>query len=167
MGRPAKPSHLRVVGGKSAAPGQARPAGRQHGTLYAAIPDKPDVVANNEIASAEWDRLIPELHDAGLMTHAYMAHAAAYCVAYARWVKMETEIAGTGEIVASPNNFPVHNPFLSVANKALEQMRSIASDLGFTPTSLAKAERAPQGDLFESLDDLLEDDDDEDQNEAV
>lgn len=169
-GRPNKPTHLRVLDGGAGhrAPKDPGAGGaRKSGVLYAAIPDKPDVVADDDVASAEWDRIAPILYEAGLITDVYMSSLAGYCASWSDWVDARQQRKATGAlVVASPNNYPMLNTYLIAEKQALEKMRSFAADMGITPTSLARAERSPQGDLFDSLDSLLGgDDEDEDDGE--
>lgn len=46
-----------------------------------------------------------------------------------------TTVMRVGSLIKSPNNFPVHNPALSVAAKAQENALKIRIQLGLTPLS--------------------------------
>ncbi len=58
-----------------------------------------------------------------------------------------------GFMVKSPNGFPMQSPCLAVANKCMEQMRSLLSGFGMTPASRTKVQtwEEPEEDEFERL----------------
>jgi hypothetical protein len=43
----------------------------------------------------------------------------------------------------TPNGYPQPSPWLSVANKSLEQMRGFASEFGLTPATRSRVETLP------------------------
>ena len=86
------------------------------------------------VAKAEWVRMYPELKAAGLMRAAYMAAFAAYCQNYERWAMAEKEVQAQGLIVGG---YP--NPYLAIASKAMDQMRSFLTEFGMTPSSKTRA----------------------------
>jgi P27 family predicted phage terminase small subunit len=73
------------------------------------------------------------LHPLGVLTEADGRHLALYCVAYARWADAEQHLAEDGPIVKSPTGYPIQNPFLAIANKAMEQMERYMAKLGMNP----------------------------------
>jgi P27 family predicted phage terminase small subunit len=95
-------------------------------------------------AKPHWDRLSPELEAAGRMTEHSAGVLSALCVAYARWQDAEREIASRGVIVKSINGFPIQNPFLAVANKAIAQIRALSAELGMTPKSEKAGKTRPR-----------------------
>ena len=54
-------------------------------------------------------------------------------------------------MLKSPHGFPVQSPYLAVANRAMEQMRSLLSEFGMSPASRTKVsvEPIPEDDEFE------------------
>jgi hypothetical protein len=48
--------------------------------------------------------------------------------------------------VKSPNGFPVQNPYLSVANRAMKQVKEFASEFGLTPSSRTRIAISPPDD---------------------
>jgi P27 family predicted phage terminase small subunit len=61
-----------------------------------------------------------------------------YCQKYAQWQKLEAEAAKRPAIVASPNGYPIPNPYAGMANKAFGLMLKAASELGITPSSRSR-----------------------------
>src|SRR5690242_76093 len=84
--------------------------------------DRPTCPAHlNTAARAEWDRMTRLLHPAGLLTSIDTDQLALYCTAYARWAEAERQIAEAGTVIKSPNGFAIQNPYLAIANKAMDQ----------------------------------------------
>lgn len=72
---------------------------------------------------------------AKVLTQADRAALAVYAQAYGRLVEAELALREKGPVVKSPSGYPVLNPYLSVANKAIEQIKTFACEFGLTPAS--------------------------------
>ncbi len=116
--------------------------------LAVAEPFCPEPVLENPDALAVWDRLVPELLRAGLVTPIFEGMLAAYCMVFSRWVEAERELRNTAKLVKSPSGYPLQNPWLAIANRAIEQMRQLGSDLGLSAAALTRISRSTQLDLF-------------------
>lgn len=91
------------------------------------------------VAKTEWKRLAKELHRLGLLTIVDMTMLETYCIVYARWVDAEEHVRSEGIVVLSPlKKVPMQNPYLSIANRAMEQMLKLSHEFGFTPASRTK-----------------------------
>lgn len=104
-------------------------------------------------ALKEWKRLAVLLADSERWDAKYQSTLAAYCTAFGRWTEAETILREKGFIVKAPSGFPIQNPYLAVANKAMEQMRRYLSELGLTPSAQASQHNA---DSEEQTDPFLE-----------
>lgn len=104
-------------------------------------------------AKAEWRRVARVLHESGLLTQVDRAALAIYCQAWARWVKAEAQVARHGEVVKSAAGNVMQNPYLSIANRAMKQMQSMARELGMTPSARSQIRVQPLDEP--SLADLL------------
>jgi len=102
-------------------------------TEPADVPAPPDHL--DEAAAAEFVRVAAELGTVGLIEQVDRAALAAYCVAWSRWISAEIAVAEMGTVVKSPTGFPIQNPHLSIANKAMTQIKSFAVEFGFTPAA--------------------------------
>jgi P27 family predicted phage terminase small subunit len=118
-------------------------------SLVVAAPFCPEPVTEDPDALAAWNRLVPELIRAGLVTPIFEGMLAAYCMVFARWVEAERELRKTAKLVKSPSGYPLQNPWLAIANRAIEQMRQLGSDLGLSAAALTRISRSTQLDLFE------------------
>ena len=129
-GRKPKPIELRVLhgtAGERARSGVPRPRRVQHRC--------PDYVPEGP-ARDEWKRLVGDLYDAGLYTAVDRNALGMYCVVFARWVDAEAKVTENGgPVVKTKDGNVIQNPFLSVANRALEQLNKMAAEFGMTPSS--------------------------------
>lgn len=131
-GRKPTPTPLRILRGN---PGK-RALNRNEPTPAPTIPEAPAHLT--PAALEEWDRIAPVLLEQGLLTDLDRAGLAAYCVAYARWIEAEESVRKLGVLVKSPNGFPVHSPYLAIANRAMEQMQRLLAEFGMSPSSRSR-----------------------------
>jgi P27 family predicted phage terminase small subunit len=112
----------------------------------------------NEDGRREWKRVTRELFDAGILTTVDRAALAAFCQAYGRWVDAERKVTEKGAVLKTSQGNLIQNPYLSIANRALEQMLKTAAEFGMTPSSRSRIKAgAPQAEP--TLADLLFGDD--------
>lgn len=86
-------------------------------------------------AAAEWRRASKALAAAMITTDLDHSALHVYCAAYGRWFDAEEKIREEGMIIKSPNNYPIVNPCLGIANRAMDQMRAFMCEFGMTPSS--------------------------------
>jgi P27 family predicted phage terminase small subunit len=84
-----------------------------------------------------------QLSRLGLLTSIDATAFAAYCTVKARWLEAEQALTKTGTVVKSPSGYPILSPYLSVANRALEQMRMYLIEFGLTPASRTRISVRP------------------------
>jgi P27 family predicted phage terminase small subunit len=115
-------------------------------------------------AKYEWRRIVPELETLGLLFQIDRAALAAYCQSYGRWADAEKELNKLSEmgrkqirfLYKTTNDNLVINPLLSVANKAMEQMKSFLVEFGMTPSSRSRVNASGGGgDDRDPMDKLL------------
>jgi P27 family predicted phage terminase small subunit len=133
-GRKPKPTHLKLLAGH---PGH-RPLNdnEPQPDLIEETPEPPSHLSGE--ARAEWASIVPKLIRNGMLSEVDIPALAAYCQAYGRWVVAESYIAKQGEVLISPSGFPIQNPYLAVANKAMEQAHKIEIEFGMTPSSRSR-----------------------------
>jgi P27 family predicted phage terminase small subunit len=96
-------------------------------------------------AKREWRRIAPELERLGLLTLVDRAALAAYCEAWARWRQAELKLKEMGLVVRNSKMTGwMKNPWLLVADKAMEQIRAFASEFGLTPAARTRIQ-VPKG----------------------
>ena len=105
-------------------------------------------------ARREWDRVVPRLHDAGLLTSIDHGIIEAYCVVYGRWVEAEKKVKEVPAVVQTSNGNPIQNPYISIANHALADLLKFAREFGMTPSARSRIPATPE-EKEESLADFL------------
>jgi P27 family predicted phage terminase small subunit len=145
QGRHPKPLALKVLEGnpgKRALPDQD--------VVPAEAPDPPDHLSG--LARRVWIEKAADMARAGLISKLDGENFACYCEAVATWVDAKSMIERQGAVLLSPNGYPVQNPYLAIANKAMEQIRTFGSEFGLSPASRARLTGGLgglQGALFE------------------
>ncbi len=137
VGRKPKPTRLKVLAGN---PGK-RPLPKREPKPPPSMPTPPLHLAGS--ARREWRRIARILHACGLLTAVDRAALGMYCAAYGRWADAERKVQDLGVVILSPNKFPIHSPFLAVANKAMDQMIRLLSELGLSPAARTRIEVVP------------------------
>lgn len=149
-GRKAKPTAIKVLEGN---PGKRA----LNHTEPMPTTDKPSCPKHIQgEARREWNRISKDLHSAGLLSKIDKAALAIYCQAWGRWIEAEENIRKVGPIVKSPSGYPIQNPFLSVANRAMSQMQKIMVEFGMTPSSRSRINLTDAG--GDALADFIESD---------
>ncbi len=114
-------------------------------------PERPEVL--DSFGLAEWDRIMPELEELGILARVDGAALALYCSAYSQWVRADLEVHIRGMLVDTGNGGIKANPAVSMAHMARAQMHSILTEFGATPASRS---RVKTGDAAKDRDALGE-----------
>lgn len=137
-GRKPTPTRLKIMTGN---PGR-RPLNGDEPQFPPALPRCPKHL--DAEARREWRRVSAELHSAGLLTAMDRAALAAYCVVWSRWVAAEKVLQKTGPVLKSAEGNLYQNPYLPVANRALEQMHRFEALFGMSPSDRARLKAPPR-----------------------
>jgi len=140
MPYPRTPTALKILAGN---PG-GRPLPVNEPKPEPTIPPCPAHLGKD--ARKEWKRITPELEKLGILTQIDMAGLAAYCVCYGRWVEAERMLKRHGLTVTAQSGYEAKSPWLTIADKCLDQMRRYATEFGFTPASRSKVSAVPSPD---------------------
>jgi P27 family predicted phage terminase small subunit len=120
----------------------------------------PEELTGDARASAEWVRLAPMLQRVRVVTDADRSALIACCVEWSRYVEAVGKIATLGMVVKAPSGYPIQNPYLPIATKALAGCTKLWQELGLTPASRARVKEAVPGedpgvtDAFSEFDDV-------------
>lgn len=132
-----KPTRRKLLEGN---PGR-RPLNTQEPTpppADATFDAPPPELTGHADAIAEWTRIVPMLREARVITHAERGPLIALCLEWARYLHATREVAAKGMVVAAPSGYPVQNPYISIATKALAGCAKLWPELGLTPSSRAR-----------------------------
>lgn len=149
-GRKPLPTKLKAIRGN---PGK-RPLNRREPRANPEIPECPPHL--DAEAKAEWKRMAKQLHGLGILAKIDRAVLAAYCACWSRWVQAEAKVIEFGLIMVSKTGGGMfQNPYLSVANRAMEQMSRIAAEFGMTPSGRARLDVEPAPPPADPFDNFL------------
>ncbi len=73
---------------------------------------------------------------------------AAYCVIYTRWANAEREIKKQGPVIKVGKSIQL-SPYLTVANRCMEQMMRLWAEFGLTPSSRTRIIASPASEDYE------------------
>lgn len=136
-GRKPKPSHLKEVEGN---PGK-RPLNENEPRPRPVAPACPRWLPPE--AKKEWKRVAPILKRLGLLTEIDGDALMAYCWAVHRFkhaarMLLPGEDGKYKDIVTTPNGHYQANPYVTMANQALKEMRAFQTEFGMTPSSRSR-----------------------------
>lgn len=144
-GRKPHPTRLQVLRGN---PGR-RPLNPDEPQLPVAGDDfdtVPELLAPDDVAAAEWRRLAPLLREARIITQADRNALIAACQQWSVYQDALVQAPKHRRVLRSPNDYPIPNPFIPIANKALVHCERLWESLGLTPSARARvtAAREPE-----------------------
>jgi len=146
MGRKALPTHLKIVKGTARKdrlnPYEPQPKRAQ--------PNPPAFLSIE--AQAEWNLVVQELFDLGVLTNIDRAVLAAYCEAFGRWQRASLLLEqmakhdelGQGLMVRTISGNTIQNPIVGIANKSMSDVVRFAAELGLTPSARSRIHATPQ-----------------------
>ena len=79
----------------------------------------------DDVGAKKWAALVCDSKWAALVGSINQDLLTEYCRLHARKAKADAKVAEHGELVASPNGFPVQSPWLAIANKCRADMMAI------------------------------------------
>ena len=105
-------------------------------------------------ASQLWQRLAPVLEKSVGLVHAQQVALDDYCLSVARVRQGERALSREGVILASPraDRGSVRNPWTTVLNQYRPHLRSLAAELGLTPSAASQLTRPPMEDADDPFD---------------
>jgi len=106
----------------------------------------PAELRDHPAAIAEWERVAPLLRRCRQITEADRAPLVALCLEWARYLFATEKVAAMGMVVKAPSGYPITNPYLSIATRALVGCTKLWAELGLTPSSRSRVSTTPLGD---------------------
>lgn len=105
----------------------------------------PSELRTDVVGSKEWTRLAPMLRAARQITEAERTSLIALCQQWSRYLEANGKVGELGMVVKAPSGYPITNPYLSIANKALQQCGRLWVELGLTPSARSRISSAAEG----------------------
>jgi P27 family predicted phage terminase small subunit len=103
----------------------------------------PFELIDDPAAAAEWSRLAPMLRAARQITEAERGSLIALCQQWSRYLEANGKAAAAGMVIKSPSGYPMPNPYIGIANKALAHCTKLWAELGLTPSSRSRVVATP------------------------
>lgn len=120
-----------------------------------AFDQAPAALAATPVAADEWRRLAPLLRKARAITEADRTALVALCLEWARYLEATAKVQQSGLVIQTPSGYPMANPYLPIATKALAGCTKLWAELGLTPSSRTrvKVDGPPPDDPWSEFDD--------------
>ncbi len=90
-------------------------------------------------ARAEWNRIVPELEQIGLIALVDRAILIRYCTAWANWYELDERLTATGLLVQGRHSGVVRNPLWMMRSDAEAVLHALGCQLGLTPAARLRA----------------------------
>lgn len=136
VGKKPHPTNLKILNGN---PGK-RPLPKNEPKPTPIAPRCPQFLHKD--AKREWKRIVPELERLGLLTVVDMAALVGYCESWAQYKEAIEFIHDNGSVYELERKeggvYLQQYPQVSIANKALLQIRAFCTEFGMTPSSRAR-----------------------------
>lgn len=143
-GKPRGPAELKLV--KGTAGNHLEPKSAMAPAVEA--PECPEFLLPE--AKAHWAKIVPLLIDLRILSKVDTSALALYCQARGRWEQAEREIAKMGGVlmIKAPSGYPIQNPYLAIANRAMEDCYKYLQQFGLSPSARTRVTVVVQGELF-------------------
>ena len=153
-GRKPTPTNLKVLHGN---PGK-RPLPENEPKPEPIAPKCPTWLHKD--AKKEWKRIAPQLEKLGLLTQVDMAALAGYCESWAQYKRSIEFIHKHGEVYPIKDDegrvkYLQQVPQVSIANKALQQVRAFCAEFGMTPSARGRMSVPGAEDKEDEMESLL------------
>jgi len=154
-GRKPKPTELKLIDGN---PGK-RPLPKNEPKPEPIAPKCPTWLHKD--AKKEWKRIAPQLEKLGLLTQVDMAALAGYCESWAQYKRAIEFIHKHGEVYPIKDDegrvkYLQQVPQVSIANKALQQVRAFCAEFGMTPSARGRMSVPGAEDKEDEMESLLD-----------
>ena len=150
-GRKPKPTKMKLLAGN---PGK-RPINDHEPSYvpFSSLGEPPPEL--DQIAKEEWMYIVPLLTESGVLTAIDKTAITAYCMLFSRWIQAEAEIRKSGCVSKGSTGSLVISPWVRIASKAVEEMRSLMSEFGMTPVARSRINVASTRTVEDELDRAL------------
>jgi P27 family predicted phage terminase small subunit len=98
-----------------------------------------------EVASAEWQRIVPMLEASKVMSPRHQQTLAAYCDSFADMVQADSELKANGTTLMDDKGKVTNHPAWNRKRDARNQMLKFAAEFGLTASALARVTAVDNG----------------------
>ncbi len=137
-GRPPKPTALKILQGN---PGHRR-LNEHEPQLDVEAPECPEYL--DEIAQAEWNRVIPILLRMRVLTEADQMNLGILCQSFSRMVFAQREMAKAGILYKSDKGYIQQSPLLGIIHREISIISKISGEFGLTSAARVRLHALPE-----------------------
>ena len=98
------------------------------------MPEPPSEVTEDKEALEEWNRIVPELHRAGIVKNIDRTALTQYCCAYSEWSKA-LRSCRHARLIRKKDGTLLLNPSFKIVREMSALMVKLLSEFGMTPSS--------------------------------
>lgn len=110
------------------------------------VPEPPQWL--RPLAAEEWHRVVPQLHELGLLARLDLSVVEAYCQTWARWREAETHLVAEGATYTittkQGDQYEQASPWVAISRQSLAELRRLAAEFGMTPAGRHGLKLKPQ-----------------------
>ena len=106
--------------------------------IQPAVPKPPDWLGAE--ARAKWDEVVTSLRELGILTHVDGDVLTLYCETWVEFKHATLAIREYGLTVTTTKGDERTSPYVILRNKALVQLRTLAAELGMSPSSRTRVQ---------------------------
>ena len=155
MPRKKIPTELHILNGN---PSKIKDLGKNEPKPAPICPECPEWLCKD--AKKEWERISPQLEKLGLLTQIDMAALVGYCESWAQYKKAIEFIQKNGEVYPIKDDngkikYLQQFPQVSIANKALINIKSFCTEFGMTPSARSRMIVAGADENSDEMENLL------------
>jgi len=133
-GPPKKPTALKLVQGNPS----KRPLNTREPQPEKATLKKPRGLSKE--AARHWKSLAEQLIESGILTEIDKPALMMLCEAWARWINTQEILRTQPLVIKTSKGYPIQNPYISIGNKAFEQVHKMFCEFGMTPAARSRIE---------------------------
>lgn len=138
---------LRAVPSNPARPDTSKGKGASRARTVKAKPSRPEPPKDLKgDALVEWNRVVPELDELGILSVLDRAVLARYCLAWSQWRQLAKTLEAEGMIVDDARGSTKKNPAWQMFREAGTMLDAAAASCGLSPASRLRMNRPEGGD---------------------
>jgi len=105
----------------------------------------PPELDGNLRAQTEWLYQAPKLRQARQISASDKSALIALCLEWSRYLEALRRLELRGMVIPAPSGYPMPNPYLSIATRALQSCIKLWPELGLTPSSRSRVSMVHEG----------------------
>lgn len=109
------------------------------------VPPRPPELSAR--AAAEWERLAPQMAEAGLLHDRFLMAFVGYCECVSEYWSHKATVAKSGYTLVTEKGNLIQHPAVGMMGKCLDRMVKLERELGLTPASATGLQPGSEGEV--------------------